>query len=122
MGREKPERDTRAEDTAAQLREENDDLVKPFLPARDLTDEKERVRNLMHIKDFCAGLHRIGPAADGGSRIFINTPPAIAGFDNKKMKGLFVKMRGMDNFIYHADLIRSLGVGWKKICASNRRT
>lgn len=114
----KPEKDSRAEDEAAAMRERNNDLVKPYLPKADLTDEKTRVRNLMHIKDFCAKLHRIlGPASDGGSRIFINTPPATTALDNKKMKGLFVKMRGMDNFLYHLDLMDSLGTGWKKICA-----
>jgi hypothetical protein len=115
----KPEKDHEAEETAHRLHEENAEMVKAFRAPNQhkLLDEKERVRNLMHIKDFCAKLHRIlGPAADGGSRIFINTPPAIAGFDNKKMKGLFVKMRGMDNFLYHLDLMDSLGTGWKKIC------
>src|SRR5262249_25520943 len=67
---------------------------------------------------FCEKLHNIlGMAADGGSRIFINTPPAIPHFDNTKMKGLFVKIRGMDQFFFHTDLIESLGPGWKKICA-----
>lgn len=114
----KPEKDSRAEDVAAELHELNTAAVKQFLPSDKLLDEKERVRNLMHIKDFCAHLHNIlGFAPDGGSRIFINTPPAVAGLDNKKMKGLFIKMRGMENFIYHADLMQSLGSGWKKICA-----
>jgi hypothetical protein len=114
----KPARDHQAEERAAELHELNTAAVRKFLPSGNMLDEKERVRSLMHIKDFCAKLHNIlGFAADGGSRIFINTPPAIAGFDNKKMKGLFVKMRGMDSFIYHADLIQSLGPGWKKICA-----
>src|SRR5258708_5770790 len=114
----KPEKDSRAEETAAELHEMNTAAVKQYLPSKKFTNEKERVRNLMHIKDFCAKLHNIlGFAPDEGSRIFINTPPSIAGFDNKKMNGLFVKMRGMENFLYHTDLIQSLGAGWKKICA-----
>jgi len=112
----KPEKDGRAEESAARLHEKNVELVKATrLPGQDaLLNEKERVRNLMHINEFCRKLHNIlGFAVDGGSRIFINTPPAVAGFDNSKMKGLFIKIRGMDNFIYHTDL----PPGWKKICA-----
>lgn len=110
----KPEKDSQAEETAAQLHEENVAAIKSFLPSDKFTNEKERVRNLMHITEFCRKLNSIlGPAADGGSRIFINTPPAIAGFDNQKMKGLFIKIRGMEQFTYHTDL----PPGWKKICA-----
>ncbi len=111
---EKPKSKAQTEEVAHRLREENTDMVKSFAPPEALFNEKERIRNLMHIDEFCRKLHRIlGPAADGGSRIFINTPPAISGFDNTKMKGLFVKMRGMDMFTFHTDL----PPGWKKICA-----
>jgi len=112
----KPEKDGRAEEAAAFFREKNLEAVKQFrLPNQHkLTLEKERVRNLMHIDEFCRKLHNIlGFAADGGSRIFINTPPPAGHFDNTKMKGLFIKMRGMDMFTYHTDL----PPGWKKICA-----
>jgi len=112
----RPEKDHQAEETAARLHEENTDLVKQFRAPNQhkLLNEKERVRNLMHISTFCAKLHNIlGFAADGGSRIFINKPPAIKGFDNEKMQGLFVKVRGMDQFTFHTDL----EPGWKKICA-----
>jgi len=112
----KPEKDHKAEETAARLHEENRGFIKGYqLPSQHkLTNEKERVRNLMHITEFCRKLNNIlGMASDGGSRIFINTPPSIAGFDNEKMKGLFIKMRGMDQFTYHVDLPS----GWKKICA-----
>jgi len=72
----------------------------------------------MHITTFCTKLNNIlGMAEDGGSRIFLNTPPSIANFDNTKMKGLFIKIRGMDRFIFHTDLLSSLGPGWKKIGA-----
>src|SRR5271165_839678 len=103
----KPEIDTQATETAVRLYEENRNIVKSFrAPNQDkLLNEKERVRNLMHISTFCAKLHNIlGPAFDGGSRIFINKPPAVKGFDNEKMQGLFIKIRGMDQFTYHEDL------------------
>ena len=112
----KPVPDAAAEDATAMLHEKNEEAVKQYrLPDQHkLTDEKGRIRNLMHIDEFCRKLDRIlGPAADGGSRIFINTPPSIANFDNTKMKGLFIKMRQMEQFIYHTDL----PPGWKKICA-----
>ena len=112
----KPEKDHKAEETAHRLHEENESAIAKFrLPNQHkLLNEKERVRNLMHVSEFCRKLNNIlGNAVDGGSRIFINTPPAIAGFDNHKMKGLFIKMRGMDQFTYHVDL----PPGWKKICA-----
>lgn len=110
----KPEKDSKAEETAHRLHEENAEIIKPFALPDKFKNEKERVRNLMHIDEFCRRLHNIlGFASDGGSRIFINTPPAIAGFDNMKMKGLFIKMRGMDMFTYHTDL----PPGWKKICS-----
>lgn len=110
----KPAKDTRAEDIAAWVREENDRKTKKYRPENPLTNEKERIRNLMHVRDFCAKLHNIlGLATDGGSRIFINVPPAVTGFDNTKMAGLFIKMRGLDMFTYHTDL----PPGWKKICA-----
>lgn len=110
----KPETDGRAEEMAYRQRELNDALIKPYVQPERFIDEKNRVRNLMHISDFCRKLDRIlGPAYDGGSRIFINTPPSVAGFDNEKMKGLFIKMRGMDTFTFHVDL----PAGWKKICA-----
>lgn len=109
----KPVADTQGLETAQRLREENDQLIEQFRPL-PMRDAKNRLRNLMHVSEFCRKLHNIlGFAADGGSRIFINMPPAIAGFDNEKMKGLFVKMRGMDMFTFHMDL----PAGWKKICA-----
>lgn len=109
----KPEKDAKAIEHLAQLQENTADYVKMYLP-RELREEKERIRNLMSLADFCRKLHSIlGPASDLGSRIFINTPPAVAGFDNQKMKGLFIRMRGMDMFTYHDDL----PPGWKKICA-----
>jgi hypothetical protein len=116
---EKPEKDNRTIETAAALHEVNTEAVKQYVVPDRFLNKKERVRNLMHITTFCTKLHNIlGPAFDGGSRIFINKPPAINGFDNTKMNGLFVKIRGMDNFIYHTDLLESgLGTGWKKICA-----
>lgn len=108
----KPAGDSRAKESAARLRELNNEAIKRFLP-RELRDEKHRVRNLMHIREFCRRLDRIlGPAADGGSRVFINDPPRHPSID-EHMKGLFIKIRGMDNFIYHTDL----PPGWKKICA-----
>jgi hypothetical protein len=114
----KPKSDGGAVEAAHFWREKNADAIKQFQADRRFTDEKGRVHNLMHIDQFCRKLHNIlGYAADGGSRIFINTPPPIPHFDNTKMKGLFVKVRGMDNFIYHTDLLESLGPGWKKICA-----
>lgn len=107
----KPQKDTRAEEHLAALQEDTAERVKQFVPV--LRDEKNRIRNIMSLADFCRKLNNIlGPAADLGSRIFINTPPAVAGFDNEKMKGLFIKMRGMDMFTYHEDL----PPGWKKIC------
>ena len=110
----KPDKDSRAEDKALALREENDYAIRSYRADDRYVDEKGRVRNLMHISEFCRKLDRIlGSAHDGGSRIFINTPPAIAHFDNTKMKGLFIKIRGMDQFIYHTDL----PPGWKKICS-----
>jgi hypothetical protein len=112
----KPQIDSRAAESAARLHEENTAEANKFRISGQskLTNEKERVRNLMHITKFCQKLNNIlGPAIDGGTRIFINTPPAVAGFDNTKMKGLFVNIRGMDQFIYHTDL----PPGWKKICA-----
>lgn len=110
----KPEKSSQAQETAVRLHEQNSEAVKQYRIPDKFTNEKERVRNLMHISEFCRKLNRIlGPAIDGGSRIFINTPPAMTGFDNEKMKGLFIQMRGMDSFIYHTDL----PPGWKKICA-----
>lgn len=109
----KPEKDSRAEDRLAALREDSAERVRLYRP-KELREERERIRNLMSLGDFCRKLHNIlGPAADLGSRIFINTPPPVPGFDNQKMKGLFIKMRGMDMFTYHEDL----PPGWKKICA-----
>lgn len=114
----KPQKDTRAEDTALRLREENDALLKRFiLPGQEKLSgrqaEKERVRNLLHIAQFCRRLDKIlGPAADGGSRLFLNKPPHAPGMENGKMMGLFVKIRGMDQFTYHVDL----PAGWKKVC------
>lgn len=114
----KPQKDTRAEDTALRLREESDALLKRFiLPGQDKLSgrqaEKERVRNLLHIAQFCRRLDKIlGPAADGGSRLFLNKPPHAPGMENGKMMGLFVKIRGMDQFTYHVDL----PAGWKKVC------
>lgn len=115
-GIERPEAESQTVELAHEAHESNSEAVKRFRqPGQEkFTDEKGRIRNLMHIHEFCGKLHAIlGPAADGGSRIFINTPPSIPGFDNTKMKGLFIKMRGMDQFIYDIDL----GPGWKKICA-----
>ncbi len=110
---EKPKPEAKAIEDLAALRENTADYVRPFLP-RELREERERIRNLMSLGDFCRKLNNIlGPASDLGSRIFINTPPPVPGFDNQKMKGLFIKMRGMDMFTYHDDL----PPGWKKICA-----
>jgi hypothetical protein len=115
----KPQKDTQAEETAHRLREENDILTKRFkLPGQDLMAgrkaEKERVRNLMHIAQFCKRLDKIlGLAYDGGSRVFLNKPPEAPGIEKGKLMGLFIKMRGMDMFPYHEDL----PPGWKKICA-----
>lgn len=115
----KPEVDGRAIDDAGRLRELNDAAIKKYLPL-DLPDEKHRVRNLLHIKDFCRKLHNIlGFAADGGTRIFINNPPYHPAID-RNMKGLFIKMRGMDNFIFHINpetMEAELPPGWKKICS-----
>lgn len=111
---ERPKSQSEVVELAHEARESNNEKVKHLRPSETFTDNKGRVRNLMHIHEFCRKLDRIlGMAADGGSRIFINTPPAIAGFDNTKMKGLFIKMRGMDMFTYDIDL----PPGWKKICA-----
>ena len=105
----KPEKDHKAEETAHRLNEENTDLVKQFRVPDKFTNEKERVRNLMHVNVFCKKLKNIlGP-----DRIHINTPPPVAGFDNNKMRGLFIRIRGMDMFTFHEDL----NPGWKKICA-----
>lgn len=115
----KPAKDMQAEETAARLREENDLITRQFkLPAQDKMSgpkaEKERVRNLMHIAQFCRRLDKIlGPAADGGSRVFLNQPPQAPGIEHGKLMGLFIKIRGMDMFIFHEDL----PPGWKKICA-----
>lgn len=104
---EKPEKDSRAEEEAIRLREENDAITKQFRP--NLPDEGHRIRELMHVNRFCKKLRKIlGPG-----RIHINTPPPVPGFDNTKMRGLFIRIRGMDNFTFHADLMP----GWKKICA-----
>lgn len=104
----KPERDNQAEDEALRLREENASLIKRFLP-KELREHQSRVRNILHVNVFCKKLKNIlGP-----QRIHINTPPEIAGFDNNKMRGLFIRIRGMDNFTFHEDL----NPGWKKICA-----
>ena len=112
-GIERPKADSQVQELAHEAREANTEKVKRFRPL-ELAGGKDRVRNLMHINDFCLRLHNIlGPAADGGSRIFINTPPSMPGFDNTKMKGLFIKIRGMDMFTYDMDL----PPGWKKICA-----
>lgn len=108
----KPEKDSRADEKLAALREDTAERLKAYIPAA-LGDEKHRIRNIMSLPEFCRKLNNIlGPAADLGSRIFINTPPPVPGFDNEKMKGLFIKMRGMDMFTYHDDL----PPGWKKIC------
>lgn len=115
----KPSGDSRAEESAARLREFNDAAIKRFkLPGQDKmsgkTAEKERVRNLLHIAEFCRRLDKIlGPAADGGSRIFLNKPPQAPGIESGKLMGLFIKIRGMDMFTFHEDL----PPGWKKICA-----
>lgn len=104
---EKPEKDGRAEEEAIRLREENEAITKQFRPS--LPDEKNRIHGLMHVNWFCKKLKNIlGPG-----RIHINTPPAVPGFDNTKMRGLFIRIRGMDNFTFHSDL----NPGWKKICA-----
>jgi hypothetical protein len=106
---EKPESDSRAEDAAAALHELNTAAVKRFLPSDRMLDEKERVRNIMHVDVFCKKLKNIlGPG-----RIHINIPPSIPNFDNNKLRGLFIRIRGMDNFTFHEDLTP----GWKKICA-----
>lgn len=103
----KPEKDTRAEEEAHMLREQNDALIKSYVAK--LPDEKHRIRGLMHVNVFCQKLKNIlGPG-----RIHINTPPPVPGFDNTKMRGLFIRIRGMDNFTFHEDL----NPGWKKICA-----
>jgi len=108
----KPKPDPAAVDAALALREKNDELTKIYTAANRFTDEKSRVGNLMHVRKFCEKLHNIlGLAADGGSRVFINDPPYHPAIDSH-MKGLFIKIRGMDNFIYHTDL----PPGWKKIC------
>jgi hypothetical protein len=115
----KPQADGRAAESAARLREFNDAAIKRFkLPGQDKMSgkkaEKERVRNLLHISQFCRRLDKIlGPAIDGGSRIFLNKPPSAPGIESGKLMGLFIKIRGMDNFTFHEDL----PVGWKKICA-----
>lgn len=108
----KPEKDSRAEDKLAAMREDTANRLKDYLP-HNLRDKKERIRNVMSLRDFCAKLHNIlGPASDGGSRVFINFPPPHPSIDSR-MKGLFIKMRGMDMFTFHTDL----PPGWKKICA-----
>lgn len=105
----RPEKDSQAEDTAHMLHEENESAVKQFRVPEKFTNEKERVRNFMHVNEFCKKLkHILGPG-----RIHINIPPPIPGFDNNKMRGLFIRIRGMDNFTFHEDL----NPGWKKICA-----
>lgn len=105
----KPEKSSQAEERAAELHELNTAAVKHFLPSDGMLNEKERVRNLMHVDKFCKKLKKIlGP-----DRIHINTPPPMPGFDNNKMRGLFIRMRGMENFTFHEDL----NPGWKKICA-----
>jgi hypothetical protein len=115
----KPEKSAEAEETAQRLNEENTEAVKRFrLPGQEklagAQAEKERIRNLMHITKFCQKLdHVLGPAADGGSRVFLNKPPTTPGIESEKLMGLFIKIRGMDMFTYHTDL----PPGWKKICA-----
>lgn len=110
---EKPVSTSQTQEVAHELREENLELVRDYIPPEHLFNEKERIRNLMHIREFCRKLHNIlGFAADGGSRIFINDPPRHPAID-ENLKGLFVKMRGMDMFTFHTDL----PPGWKKICA-----
>lgn len=115
----KPEKDNRAEDIASALREQNDALIKRFkLPGQDKMSgrkaEKERVRNIMHIAEFCRRLDKIlGPAYDSGSRVFLNKPPQAPNIESGKTMGLFIKIRGMDLFTFHEDL----PLGWKKICA-----
>jgi hypothetical protein len=114
-GIERPKSESQVAELAHEAREKNsnDWRVKRLRPL-ELPGGKDRVGNLMHVHEFCRKLHNIlGPAADGGSRVFINTPPAIPGFDNTKMKGLFIKVRGMEMFTYDVDL----PAGWKKICA-----
>src|ERR1700751_4099209 len=97
---EKPESDPQAEDATAALHELNTDLVKQFRVPDKFKDEKERVHSLMHVNMFCKKLKNIlGPG-----RIHINTPPPCPGFDNNKMRGLFIRIRGMDSFTFHEDL------------------
>ena len=109
----KPQTDSRSTESAHFWREKNDELIKPYKAKERYVDEKGRIRNLMHVAEFCRKLDRIlGPAHDGGSRIFINHPPKHPAID-EHMKGLFIKMRGMDQFIYHTDL----PPGWKKVCS-----
>lgn len=115
----KPIPDSAAIDKALELREQNDEVIRPYQAERRYVDEKNRVRNLMGIGEFCRKLDRIlGPAHDGGTRIFINDPPRHPAID-EHMKGLFIKMRGMDAFYFHVyeDGKPELPAGWKKICS-----
>jgi len=117
---ERPKSQSNVIELAHEAHESNSEKVKKHRPQaiEKYVDEKGRIRNLMHIHEFCRKLNNIlGPAIDGQSRIVINNPPPLPGFDSEKMKGLFVKPRGMDQFIFHTDLLESLGTGWKKICA-----
>lgn len=84
-----------------------------LLPGQEhLSDEKERVRNPMHIKRFCMKLDRIlGKTLDGQSRVFLNQPPPTPNGQFRNQMGLFVRVRGMEQFAYHDDLPK----GWKKI-------
>ena len=114
-GIERPKPENQLVELAQEAHEANacDPRVQKYkIERQDELTDVERVRSLMHIVTFCRKLDNIlGKDIFGASRVWLNTPPPMEGFDNTKSRGLFIKMRGMERYPYRQDF----PLGWKYI-------